>query len=147
MSTGSLVGCDGSSAPVSHFSHSHGCLNFENRELGVIMVPILMIRNGLNIITKSLSRVAKKASPNDIEGFTKKIMANITTTTDALVLILLSIFPFPSSSSFFVKSQKCWRELTIRAEAVQESDLVVEAIIESLKVKGDLFGFLDSKAK
>jgi hypothetical protein len=45
----------------------------------------LIRRNGLNIISKSLSRVAKKASPNDIEGFTKKIMANITTTTDALV--------------------------------------------------------------
>jgi hypothetical protein len=44
---------------------------------------ILTSRNGLNIITKSLSRVAKKASPNDIEGFTKNIMANITTTTDA----------------------------------------------------------------
>ena len=34
-----------------------------------------------------------------------------------------------------------------RAEAVKESDLVVEAIIESLKVKGDLFKFLDDKAK
>jgi len=30
---------------------------------------------------------------------------------------------------------------------VKESDLVVEAIIESLKVKGDLFKFLDDKAK
>jgi 3-hydroxyacyl-CoA dehydrogenase len=34
-----------------------------------------------------------------------------------------------------------------RAEAVKESDLVVEAIIESLKVKGDLFKFLDDKAR
>jgi hypothetical protein len=46
----------------------------------------LIGRNGLNIITKSLSRVAKKSSPNDIEGFTKNIMANITTTTDAYVI-------------------------------------------------------------
>lgn len=33
------------------------------------------------------------------------------------------------------------------AKAVEEADLVVEAIIESLKVKRDLFGFLDSKAR
>jgi 3-hydroxyacyl-CoA dehydrogenase len=33
------------------------------------------------------------------------------------------------------------------AEAVKDSDLVVEAIIESLKVKGDLFKFLDGKAR
>jgi hypothetical protein len=46
---------------------------------------VLIDRNGLNIITKSLSRVAKISSPNDIEGFTKTIMANITTTTDAYV--------------------------------------------------------------
>lgn len=32
-------------------------------------------------------------------------------------------------------------------EAVKDSDLVIEAIIESLKVKSDLFGFLDTKAK
>ncbi|WVQ84640.1 hypothetical protein IAT38_006795 [Cryptococcus sp. DSM 104549] len=72
--------------------------------------------NGINIITKSLSRVAKKKSPDDIEGFTANILRNITTTTDA-------------------------------AEAVKDADLVVEAIIESLKVKRDLFGFLDDKAK
>jgi hypothetical protein len=39
-------------------------------------------RNGLNIITKSLARVAKKAQPEDIEGFTKTVMNNIQTTTD-----------------------------------------------------------------
>lgn len=32
-------------------------------------------------------------------------------------------------------------------KAVAESDLVVEAIIESIKIKRDLFGFLDKKAK
>lgn len=32
-------------------------------------------------------------------------------------------------------------------KAVEQADLVVEAIIESLKVKRDLFGFLDSKAQ
>nr|XP_019044103.1 3-hydroxyacyl-CoA dehydrogenase [Kwoniella bestiolae CBS 10118]OCF23033.1 3-hydroxyacyl-CoA dehydrogenase [Kwoniella bestiolae CBS 10118] len=74
------------------------------------------LENGLNIISKSLSRVAKKKSPDDIEGFTKKILANIETTTDA-------------------------------GKAVEDTDLVVEAIIESIKVKRDLFGFLDSKAK
>jgi 3-hydroxyacyl-CoA dehydrogenase len=30
---------------------------------------------------------------------------------------------------------------------VESADLVVEAIIESMKVKRDLFGFLDGKAK
>jgi 3-hydroxyacyl-CoA dehydrogenase len=35
----------------------------------------------------------------------------------------------------------------IRGKAVESADLVVEAIIESMKVKRDLFGFLDSKAK
>ncbi|WVR00151.1 hypothetical protein IAU59_007293 [Kwoniella sp. CBS 9459] len=74
------------------------------------------LENGLNIITKSLSRVAKKKSPDDIEGFTSQILKNIETTTDA-------------------------------GKAVQDADLVVEAIIESLKVKRDLFGFLDTKAK
>jgi hypothetical protein len=63
-------------------------------ELEKATVLTLTNRNGLNIITKSLSRVAKKASPNDIEGFTKKIMANISTTTDALVpLSILTFHP------------------------------------------------------
>ena len=33
------------------------------------------------------------------------------------------------------------------SEAVQNADLVIEAIIENLKIKQDLFAFLDSKAK
>ncbi|KAK8853253.1 hypothetical protein IAR55_003955 [Kwoniella newhampshirensis] len=74
------------------------------------------LENGLTIISKSLSRIAKKKSPDDIDGFTSSILKNIETTTDAV-------------------------------KAVENSDLVVEAIIESLKVKRDLFKFLDGKAK
>ncbi|EIW71994.1 hypothetical protein TREMEDRAFT_24464 [Tremella mesenterica DSM 1558] len=74
------------------------------------------LQNGLNIISKSLSRIGKKTQPDDVEGFTKGIMDNISTTTDA-------------------------------GKAVEEADLVVEAIIESLKIKRDLFGYLDTKAK
>jgi 3-hydroxyacyl-CoA dehydrogenase len=44
---------------------------------------MLTNRNGLNIITKSLSRIAKKAAPDDVEGFTKTVLANIETTTDS----------------------------------------------------------------
>jgi 3-hydroxyacyl-CoA dehydrogenase len=35
----------------------------------------------------------------------------------------------------------------LRSKAVQNADLVIEAIIENLKIKQDLFAFLDSKAK
>ena len=48
-----------------------------------VMALQLIRRNGLNIITKSLSRVGKKAQPDDVDGFTQSIMANIETTTDA----------------------------------------------------------------
>ena len=40
-------------------------------------------RNGLKIISKSLSRIAMKRQPDDIEGFSQSVMANIETTTDA----------------------------------------------------------------
>ena len=40
-----------------------------------------------------------------------------------------------------------YAEVKGRAKAVEDADLVIEAIIESLKVKRDLFGFLDDKAK
>ncbi|BEI82724.1 hypothetical protein CcaverHIS002_0305920 [Cutaneotrichosporon cavernicola] len=73
------------------------------------------LENGLNIINKSVARVGKKQQPDDIEGFTKKVLANITTTTDA-------------------------------EQAVSSTDLVCEAIIESIKVKRDLFAYLDKKA-
>lgn len=42
-------------------------------------------RNGVNIISKSLARVAKKKSPDDIEGFTNNVLKNISTTTDSWV--------------------------------------------------------------
>ncbi|KAL7418391.1 hypothetical protein Q5752_006849 [Cryptotrichosporon argae] len=74
------------------------------------------LENGMNIISKSLARVAKKVAPDDNEGYTSSVLSKISTTTDA-------------------------------ATAVKEADLVVEAIIESLKVKRDLFGFLDEHAK
>lgn len=41
------------------------------------------LRNGINIISKSLARVAKKKSPGDIEGFTNNVLKNISTTTDS----------------------------------------------------------------
>jgi len=43
---------------------------------------MLTDRNGLNIISKSLPRVAKKQSPNDIEGFVQRAKSFIETTTD-----------------------------------------------------------------
>lgn len=36
--------------------------------------------------------------------------------------------------------------LTCSETAVQNTDLVVEAIIENIKIKRDLFAFLDKKA-
>lgn len=74
-----------------------------------------MCRNGQAIIQKSVARVAKKKAPEDIEGFTKKVLDNIEFTTDT-------------------------------TKAVAETDVVVEAIIENIKVKRELFGFLDKKA-
>ncbi|GHJ86555.1 hypothetical protein NliqN6_2957 [Naganishia liquefaciens] len=76
------------------------------------------LQNGLQIIQKSLARVAKKKfadSEADVGGWTGQVMGNIETTTDP-------------------------------AEAVSSSDLVVEAIVENLKTKQDLFGFLDRRA-
>lgn len=74
------------------------------------------LENGINIIKKSVARVAKKQQPDDIEGYTNKVLQNISTSTDA-------------------------------GAAVADTDLVVEAILENLKVKQDLFAFLDTKAK
>lgn len=77
--------------------------------------PTDIDRNGLNIISKSVARVAKKKAPEDVEGFTQRVLANIETTTDT-------------------------------EKAVSNTDLVVEAIIENIKIKRDLFGYLDKKA-
>ena len=68
--SGGVVGRDGSSAPV-------GTLCLDHNE------PSDTRRNGLNIITKSLSRIAAKKHPNAVEQYTKSIMDNIETTTDA----------------------------------------------------------------
>lgn len=35
------------------------------------------------VIQKSLARVAKKQSPDDIDGYVKRALANIQTTTDS----------------------------------------------------------------
>ncbi|KAG7531631.1 hypothetical protein FFLO_04215 [Filobasidium floriforme] len=75
-------------------------------------------RNGMNIIHKSLARVAKKMAPKaekSEEDWKQQVLERITTSQDP-------------------------------AEAVQNADLVIEAIIENLKIKQDLFAFLDSKA-
>lgn len=88
------------------------------------------LQNGLNIISKSLARVAKKLAQSEsvnvgeqgeAENFDetkwkRECLERIRTTTDA-------------------------------ADAVQDADLVVEAIIESMKIKNELFKFIDSKAK
>jgi 3-hydroxyacyl-CoA dehydrogenase len=64
-------------------------------------------------------------------------LENIETTTDA----------WASTSSLPLGVLSPVAETALRGKAVENADLVVEAIIESLKVKRDLFGFLDGKAK
>lgn len=74
--------------------------------------------NGRAIITKSLTRIARKAHPTseaDQAAMIAATFANISTTTDAAV-------------------------------AVAETDLVIEAIVENLKVKQTLFRRLDDLA-
>lgn len=74
--------------------------------------------NGRSIITKSLTRVARKLHP-DNEAKQKQLLDdtfnNITTTTSA-------------------------------AEAVEKTDLVIEAIVENLETKQELFRRLDELA-
>lgn len=41
------------------------------------------LSKGLQVIEKSLARVAKKQSPDDIDGYVKRALANIQTTTDS----------------------------------------------------------------
>lgn len=77
------------------------------------------LSNGQKIISKSLSRIAKKQMANEDaskqEEFVNGIVKSIKTTTDA-------------------------------GEAVAESDLVIEAIIENVGIKQELFKLLDAKA-
>lgn len=75
--------------------------------------------NGRSIISKSLTRIAKKSlsdkSAEEQSQFVKSIVDSIQTTTDA-------------------------------SKAVESTDLVIEAIIENVGIKQELFKFLDSKA-
>lgn len=77
------------------------------------------LSNGQSIISKSLTRIAKKAmaesSAEDQAQFVKGVVDSIKVTTDP-------------------------------AAAVKDTDLVIEAIIENVGIKKDLFGFLDTKA-
>lgn len=77
------------------------------------------LANGQSIISKSLSRIAKKKmadkSPEEQQQFVKGVVDSINVTTDA-------------------------------SKAVESSDLVIEAIIENMKIKQELFSFLDTKA-
>ncbi|KAN0060717.1 hypothetical protein ACQY0O_007375 [Thecaphora frezii] len=77
------------------------------------------LANGQSIISKSLTRIAKKAlaesSADEQSHFVKGIVDSIKVTTD------------PEA-------------------AVEDTDLVIEAIIENVGIKKDLFGFLDGKA-
>ncbi|EIM20019.1 hypothetical protein WALSEDRAFT_61189 [Wallemia mellicola CBS 633.66] len=77
------------------------------------------VQNGRGIITKGLTRVAKKQHPTDQaeqDNFTKRILENVQLTTNP--------------------------EL-----AVQDADIVIEAIIENVRIKQDLFVAIDSVAK
>jgi 3-hydroxyacyl-CoA dehydrogenase len=76
------------------------------------------LENGRKIITKSLTRVARKLHPTseaEQAAYVASVFANITTTTDA-------------------------------AQAVSETDFVVEAIVENLAIKQALFRRLDDLA-
>ncbi|KAG8921675.1 hypothetical protein FRC02_012431 [Tulasnella sp. 418] len=77
------------------------------------------IENGRNIISKSIARVAKKLHPED---------------TSAQNALVSSVFENITTT-------------TDPVEAVKDADLVVEAIVENLKIKQDLFGMLDKEAK
>lgn len=77
------------------------------------------VQNGLSIIQKSLARIASKRPELTTEQETK-----------AWVDSVMSRIGTTTDSE----------------EGVKEADLVVEAIIENMKIKQDLFAFLDSKA-
>ncbi|GAA5871858.1 hypothetical protein JCM1840_004019 [Sporobolomyces johnsonii] len=76
------------------------------------------IENGRQIITKSLTRIARKQFPDDEsaqQSFISSVFANLATTTHA-------------------------------DEAVASADLVIEAIVENLATKQELFRRLDELA-
>ncbi|BEI83145.1 hypothetical protein CcaverHIS002_0310130 [Cutaneotrichosporon cavernicola] len=74
------------------------------------------LERGMEGIKKSLARVAKKQSPDDIDGFVQRVLANIETTTNG-------------------------------EQAVADVDLVIEAVIEHLPLKQELFARLDKAAR
>ncbi|GAA5982595.1 hypothetical protein JCM10908_006712 [Rhodotorula pacifica] len=76
------------------------------------------LENGRSIINKSLTRIARKKSPDDAsaqKAYLDRVFSNISTTTSA-------------------------------QEAAASPDLIVEAIVENLKVKQDLFAKFDELA-
>jgi len=77
------------------------------------------LKNGLSIIEKSLSRIARKSHPDSADSqaaFVSAVLDSIKTTTDP-------------------------------REAVNDADLVVEAIVENLEIKQRLFSVLDEAAR
>lgn len=54
---------------------------------------------------------------------------------------------FPYAISLCLDAHRPFLYPCVSAEAVAQSDLVVEAIIESMKIKNELFAFIDKKAK
>ncbi|KAK0523302.1 hypothetical protein OC834_005955 [Tilletia horrida] len=75
------------------------------------------LANGKKIISTSLSRVFKKSNPNDDPAALSEPILSRITTT------------------------------TDAGAAVKDADVVIEAIIENVKIKRDLFTFIDSKKK
>lgn len=89
--------------------------------------------NGMDIISKSLPRVGKRQQPNDIDGFVKRALGNISTTVDRCVRRPLE----PPGGKADSASET----------AVADADVVIEAVVEKLKLKQDLFASLDRIAK
>lgn len=77
------------------------------------------LQNGQSLIAKSLARIAKKKMA---DKSAEEQEAFVKSVVDSI------------------------KVTTDAAEAVEGTDLVVEAIIENLKIKKELFGFLDTKA-
>ena len=77
------------------------------------------LKKGQSLISKSLARIAKKKMADKSE---EEKQAYIQSVIDSI------------------------KVTTDAAEAVSSTDVVIEAIIENLKIKKELFSFLDSKA-